>query len=44
MYEDDEKTYIVKPDNSAQGKGIYLIRYLEEIDQLEGCIIQDYVN
>jgi len=35
---------IVKPEASSQGKGIYLTRDPEEIDQDEHCVVQSYIN
>ena len=36
-------TFIVKPEASCQGKGIYLTRDLEEIEN-EACVVQEYIN
>lgn len=38
------KTFIVKPDGGAQGRGIFLTRRLEDIDNLSLCVAQTYVN
>lgn len=38
------RTYIVKPEASCQGKGIYLTRNLCEIDLTEHCVVQRYIN
>jgi tubulin polyglutamylase TTLL6/13 len=37
-------TYIVKPDASSQGKGIYLTRSLDEIDPMANIIVQEYMQ
>lgn len=37
-------TLIIKPEASCQGKGIYLIRELEDIVIDESCVIQEYIN
>ena len=34
---------IVKPEASCQGKGIYLTREIEDIDD-EHCVVQEYIN
>ncbi|PRP89112.1 hypothetical protein PROFUN_01832 [Planoprotostelium fungivorum] len=39
-----KQTYIVKPDASSQGKGIYLTRSLDEIDQMGHIIVQKYIS
>jgi len=36
------KTFIVKPEASSQGKGIYLIRNADEIPYGEHCVVQRY--
>jgi tubulin polyglutamylase TTLL6/13 len=38
------KTYIVKPEASCQGKGIYLIRSLKELDANEHYVVQKYIK
>jgi len=35
---------IIKPEASCQGKGIYLIRDLDDIVIDEHCVIQEYIN
>lgn len=40
-----KKTWIVKPDASSQGRGIYLTRSLDDIDAMGGeFIVQEYVT
>lgn len=36
------KTFIVKPEASCQGRGIFLTRHIEEIP--ERCVVQRYVH
>jgi tubulin polyglutamylase TTLL6/13 len=38
------KTFIVKPEASSQGKGIFLTRHLEEIDLTEPMVAQRYLH
>jgi len=38
------KTYIVKPEASCQGNGIYLIRSIEELDSNEHYVVQKYIK
>ena len=37
-------TFIVKPEASCQGKGIYLTREVDDIDMDEHCVVQEYIN
>ncbi|KAL9187839.1 hypothetical protein ACHAXT_006217 [Thalassiosira profunda] len=38
-------TYIVKPDGSAQGKGIFLTRRIEDVENLSSvCVAQQYIR
>ena len=38
-------TYIIKPDGSAQGKGIFLTRRLEDVENLSTmCVAQQYLR
>jgi tubulin polyglutamylase TTLL6/13 len=36
--------FIVKPEASSQGKGIYLTRSLDEIDPMSHIIVQEYLS
>lgn len=38
------KTYIIKPDQGAQGRGIWLTKNLKEIKPTERMICQLYIN
>lgn len=38
------KTFIIKPAASAQGKGIYLTQNLQDVNQMEGMICQLYLR
>ncbi|CAG9328822.1 ttll-11_11 [Blepharisma stoltei] len=38
------KTYIVKPEASSQGRGIYLVKRLEDLRTHEHCIAQRYLQ
>ena len=38
------KTFIVKPEASCQGKGIFLTRNFEDIDPNEHCVVQRYMH
>ena len=38
-------TYIIKPDGSAQGKGIFLTRNIEDVENLSSvCVAQQYIR
>jgi len=37
-------TFIVKPEASCQGKGIYLTREIDDIDMDDHCVAQEYIN
>lgn len=39
-----KRTYIVKPDASAQGKGIYLVNKPEQLACTESCVAQEYLK
>lgn len=39
-----KKTYIVKPEASSQGKGIFLTRTLEGFEENERYVIQEYIQ
>ena len=38
------KTFIVKPEASCQGKGIFLTRTFEDIDPNDHCVVQRYMH
>ncbi len=38
------KTYIVKPEDQSQGRGIYLARTLDQIDPTAHCVVQSYLH
>ncbi|PHJ21909.1 tubulin-tyrosine ligase family protein [Cystoisospora suis] len=38
------KTFIIKPDASSQGRGIFLTRNIEDIDPLEHLVAQRYLH
>jgi tubulin polyglutamylase TTLL6/13 len=38
-----KRIYILKPDASSQGRGIYLTQSLEDIDVSSEMIVQDYI-
>ena len=42
--EDPNCTLIIKPEASCQGKGIYLMRDIEDLDFDEHCVVQIYLN
>jgi tubulin polyglutamylase TTLL6/13 len=44
LQEGKKRTYIVKPDASSQGRGIYLTRSLDEIDPMGKNIVQQYIS
>lgn len=39
-----DKFYIVKPENSSQGKGIFLINNLSKLDRTAQAIVQKYIT
>jgi hypothetical protein len=41
---DSVNRWIIKPSNSSQGKGIYLIDDISEVPIDEPCIVSKYVN
>ena len=40
----DALVFIVKPEASCQGKGIYLTREIDDIDLDDHCVVQEYIN
>lgn len=38
------KVYILKPDAAAQGRGIYLVKRVEDIDSTENYVAQEYIK
>lgn len=38
------KTFIVKPEASCQGRGIYLTRNFEDVDPMDHVVIQNYID
>ncbi|EDV26522.1 uncharacterized protein TRIADDRAFT_22537 [Trichoplax adhaerens] len=38
------KTYIIKPENSCQGKGIYLVKNIKDIKPNEHAVCQRYIS
>ena len=38
------ETFIIKPENSCQGKGIYLVQDPMEVDQAENQVAQKYIT
>ena len=38
------KVFIVKPEASSQGRGIFLIRKIEDINLSERYVVQDYLS
>ena len=36
--------YIVKPEASSQGKGIYLINSTEQLKEITACLVQEYIS
>lgn len=40
----ESKTFIVKPEGLSQGKGIYLVKDVEEISPFDHCVVQRYVG
>jgi tubulin polyglutamylase TTLL6/13 len=37
-------TYIVKPEDQAQGRGIYLLRDYKELSNKDHCVVQKYLT
>lgn len=39
-----DKFYIIKPENSCQGKGIFLTNSLNKLDRTTPMIVQKYIS
>eukprot|EP00002_Diphylleia_rotans_P013434 TRINITY_DN262_c0_g1_i12.p1 TRINITY_DN262_c0_g1~~TRINITY_DN262_c0_g1_i12.p1 ORF type:complete len:737 (+),score=152.34 TRINITY_DN262_c0_g1_i12:31-2241(+) len=44
MQRNKGRVYISKPDNSSQGKGIFLIRNMDSIPRDKRCVVQIYID
>ena len=44
QYADKGKVFIVKPEASSQGHGIYLLNNIEDINQSERLVVQEYLK
>lgn len=44
QYADKGKVFIVKPEASSQGHGIYLVNNIEDINQSERLVVQEYLK
>lgn len=42
--EGKKKTFIVKPEASSQGKGIFIVRKLEDLPLTENFVVQKYID
>lgn len=38
------ETFIIKPENLCQGKGIYLVKDPREVDPADNCVAQKYIT
>ena len=38
------ETYIIKPENQCQGRGIYLVKDPTDVDHTENCVAQKYIT
>jgi tubulin polyglutamylase TTLL6/13 len=43
QYADKSRTFIVKPEASSQGQGIYLVKSIEDINLSERLVVQEYL-
>jgi Tubulin-tyrosine ligase family len=43
-YSDKQAQWIVKPCNSSQGKGIFMLDSLSSLPTIEGCIVSKYIS
>lgn len=44
MLKNKDGTYIVKPEASSQGKGIFLVKEFSELNKVEHSVVQSYVE
>lgn len=44
MSKNRKKFYIVKPESSCQGRGIFLMKRNEQVNPNDHVIIQEYIN
>ena len=44
LHADRRRTFIVKPEASSQGQGIYLLKKFEDINLSERLVVQEYIN
>ena len=44
LHADRQRTFIVKPEASSQGQGIYLLKKFEDINLSERLVVQEYIN
>lgn len=43
-FQNDKGNWIVKPCNSSQGKGIFLLDTLQNLPSVEGCVVSRYIG
>ena len=43
-YADKQAMWIVKPCNSSQGKGIFMLDSLSSLPKVEGCVVSRYIH
>ena len=43
-FQNDKGNWIVKPCNSSQGKGIFLLDSLQNLPSVEGCVVSRYIG
>ena len=44
FYLEKHAQWIVKPCNSSQGKGIFMLDSLDSLPMIEGCVVSRYIN